>query len=63
MTKIVIEFEIKDCRECPKCTHERTEGAGYALDYICSVNNQMIAGYIEHQMPAVPEWCPFRLDK
>lgn len=56
-----IAIKINNCSECPKCRKDRTAGAGYALDYICTEANKEIAGYVEYssEIPAnVPEWCP-----
>jgi len=56
-----IAIKINNCSECPKCRKDRTAGAGYALDYICTEANKKIAGYVEYasEIPTdVPEWCP-----
>lgn len=63
MTKIILE--IKDCRGCPNVRADRTQGAGYALDYFCaSMDNKKICGYVEWEsdMAPVPDWCPARAD-
>lgn len=55
--------EIKKCDECPFVEIDRTEGAGYAVDYFCKKSNgRKIAGYVEYQreIPDVPNWCPFK---
>lgn len=58
-------LDVKTCKECPFIRHERTEGAGYALDYTCAFYHKprMIAGYVEYssEFPTqIPSWCPFR---
>ena len=63
MAKIKLEYDIKKCWDCPKCTSEPTQTADsfeVAFDYYCGVNNKKIAGYVEHNfdMPEVPNWCP-----
>lgn len=60
-----IAIKINNCSECPKCRKDRTAGAGYALDYICTEANKEIAGYVEYasEIPTdVPEWCPLLIN-
>ena len=62
MAKIKLEYDIKKCWDCPKCTNEPAQTVDsfeMALDYYCGVNNKKIAGYVEHdsEMPKVPNWC------
>lgn len=69
MTKIILD--INDCRDCLKCIEERTEGAGWAFDYSCSLekdddgNPKQIMGYVEYtsDIEPVPDWCPRLLKK
>lgn len=64
MTKI--EFEIKDCQDCPFCETKRMytgDSWEHAFDYFCKkADNKQIATYIEwrSEMPEVPDWCPCR---
>lgn len=63
MTKIRIEHDIEKCWDCPKCVNKLTptlDSFEEAYDYYCSVNNNKIVGYVEHdwEMPEVPGWCP-----
>ena len=71
-----ILIPIDNCMKCPFCKNERTIGAGYAEDYLCSKvldpNNKpygfkLIAGYVEWaregpQDNQIPDWCPFNSD-
>lgn len=67
----VIQLTINSCVECPKVKSARTPGAGYAIDYFCSLvkdeqgEPKEVMGYIEwpseHREP--PKWCPLRVDK
>lgn len=62
---VKIQIEINNCTECSKVVVERTEGAGYAFDYTCTVNNKLVAGYVEYdsEMPKeVPSWCPLSVE-
>jgi hypothetical protein len=38
-------------------------GAGYAMDYTCTLEGKKIMGYIEwpSEIKPVPKWCPIRL--
>lgn len=69
--KIKWEAEIEKCEECPFTITERTSGAGYALNRLCTcvvlptptkngIKFQEIRGYIEsnNEEPRVPDWCP-----
>ena len=65
-TTIVLKYELKDCSTCPLVETDRTQGAGFALDYFCKAcDNKKIVGYVEWDgdMVPVPEWCPFRIEK
>ncbi len=61
MTKIALD--IKDCRGCPHMRSERTEGAGYALDFHCRLTGNLICGYVEYEseVKPVPDDCPIRI--
>lgn len=59
-----VYIDVTTCKDCPFIKHDRTEGAGYALDYTCSAtkDNKLIAGYVEYQSEfpkTIPGWCPF----
>ena len=72
----LIQFEIKDCQDCPFCDcrrHWTSDSWEHAYDYYCTKKcekykidgklvNKKIAGYIEwrSEMPDVPDWCPIR---
>lgn len=68
MAKIKIILSIGKCDSqysngvrCPFFYTERTENAGYALDYFCeAANGRKIVGYVEwdSDVPPVPDWCP-----
>lgn len=60
-------FVVTSCVECPNSTTERTRGAGYALDRMCTAvkGGRMIVGYVEwpseDAQPGVfPKWCPLK---
>ena len=64
-TKTTVKlYQVPNCKQCPNCKTERTEGAGYAVDFICTAaGNQLIAGYVEWnsespQDGTFPEFCP-----
>ena len=64
--KTIIFLEIDNCSKCPNVVTERTPGAGYALDYFCSLcANKRVMGYVEwdSDFSDVPDWCPIRADK
>lgn len=68
-----IKYQIYKCQECPFSIVQATPGAGCAIDRFCNCkktnNKQMhmrkIGGYIEwdSEEPAVPDWCPIRVDE
>jgi hypothetical protein len=56
---------IKKCQDCPHMEKERTPGAGYAIDFVCTKvqPKRVAAGYIEwpSEEPkngSIPTWCP-----
>jgi hypothetical protein len=56
---------VINCMACSNCITERTEGAGYALDYFCKKSGKRIAGYVESyadgpQDYKFPKWCPLK---
>lgn len=54
---------ISECGKCPFKKEERTMGAGYAEDWICTKKNKKIAGYIEwpsEEPKEIPTWCPLK---
>lgn len=64
MVKSFVTLQISSCAKCPFIEAQRTEGAGYALDYFCTKKRyKKIAGYVEwdSEFPKeIPEWCPLR---
>jgi hypothetical protein len=40
-------FEVNGCHSCPHVKDARTPGAGYALDFHCSLTGTMVAFYVE----------------
>lgn len=40
-------FEVNGCHSCPHIKDARTLGAGYALDFHCSLTGTMVAFYVE----------------
>lgn len=57
-----IYIDINSCKECPYIEHTRTQGAGYALNYICKKKNMEITTYVKYdsEFPKhIPDWCPF----
>jgi len=62
----ILRLEVKDCSECPKCDTKRTYGAGYAIDYFCTLcDNKVTSGYVEwsRDMNPVPNWCPLIVEE
>ncbi len=72
MAKVLFPMEIEKCTDkpngvgCPFVHSERTQGAGFAVDYWCNGTKtpRKIIGYIEwdSEIPPVPEWCPYRVN-
>ena len=62
-----IQFDIKDCQDCPECKREKhyTEDSWeHAENFYCKkAKDRKIAGYVEwrREMPPVPEWCPVKV--
>lgn len=58
------EYHLKDCVKCPDVNVEKTEGAGYAQDYICPHLKRTISGYVEwdRDLNPVPDDCPLRVE-
>lgn len=68
MAKIVIELDkcidSKRGIECPFATSRLTKGYGYAVDYLCGLNNNEITSrYVEWErdIKPIPDWCPILL--
>jgi hypothetical protein len=66
-TKITLTIDC--CKDCPKVIIDRTERAGFAFDYFCSLvedkkkgYHKKIMSYIEYsnELIGVPKWCPLR---
>ena len=66
-----IKLTIRNCMNCPHCDNDRTQGAGYAIDYFCKLvpdpkadyKFKVIKGYVEWhseepQDGEIPAWCP-----
>lgn len=58
-------FVVTGCMKCPNIKHERTPGAGYALDYFCEATGAKVAGYVEWHSEEpkdgeFPDSCPLR---
>ena len=58
-------FHVKSCHECPNVGNERTQGAGYAVDYFCKITGTLVAGYVEWQSDHradgdFPKDCPLK---
>ena len=55
---------LDSCKDCVMVRTERTQGAGYAIDYICTAiqPERKAMGYVEwdSDLNEVPEWCPHR---
>lgn len=64
--EVIVKVGVGRCDTCPYVHTEMTPRAGYALDYYCKAtpSRKMIVGYVEydHEIPEVPDWCPFRED-
>ena len=64
-----VYLKIKNCKQCPFHDTQRTEGTGYAIDYIClKFNKKKIKGYVESsreepQNNELPDWCPLFKEK
>lgn len=71
MTHSFVIVKIVNCMKCPHCDNDRTEGAGYAIDYYCSLTPdpkatykfKVIEGYVEWSSEEpkngeIPDWCP-----
>lgn len=60
-----IQFELKDCRECPFHTYGGSSPYGDAYDLYCenSKKPRIIQEYIEYEseVPPVPDWCPIKI--
>jgi len=62
-----IKIELDRCVDitrnikCPYVTEKLTKGYGYAVDYMCRLNdNKIVSGYVEwdRDVNPVPDWCP-----
>lgn len=56
-------FVVTGCGTCPNLVKERTQGAGYALDWKCKAAGRDIKGYIEYpseepRAGSFPDFCP-----
>lgn len=64
--QVIVKVPVGRCDTCPFVHSELTPRAGYALDYYCKAtpSRKRIVGYVEydHEIPEVPDWCPFRED-
>lgn len=67
MVKIVIEYNVEKCWDCPKCWVEdaskRCHFDDRSHNYICGVLNRTVATDIDTDdrffMPDVLQWCPY----
>ena len=62
----IIGIEIEKCNKCPYVYTEPVltgDSWDHMEDYICTQNNQKIAGCVEwpSEIPPVPDWCPIRI--
>ena len=62
----IIGIEIEKCNKCPYVYTEPVltgDSWDHMEDYICTQNNQKIAGCVEwpSEIPPVPDWCPTRI--
>ena len=63
-TNDFVMFKVTKCKECPNLKTFPTPGAGFALDWCCSIAKlKLITGYIEwpsEEPKSIPKWCPLR---
>ena len=72
MTHPFVNLRIINCKQCPHHDTMRTQGAGYALDYMCLYHKnraaRKIKGYVESEREEpqdheIPDWCPLANEK
>lgn len=64
-------LKLINCMQCPYCGNDRTQGAGFAIDYFCKLTPdstadykfKVIKGYVEWKSEGpqdneIPDWCP-----
>lgn len=66
MRRKLYQAEVTNCMKCPSCKVERTEGAGYAFDFLCkAADNKVIESYVEYKSEEpkdgeFPDFCPLK---
>jgi len=65
MVKILLEIET--CQSCPFFKVKReysTDGWDRVEDWQCTKEDKSIANCVDwHEKPAVPKWCPIRVEE